>query len=205
LRARSVQNFKLEQKAVLASFCNIPELQFLLQFLLYTMILPGGSAGPNPCQSIGFSFSPGGLLLPYHMGVAECLIKENYIDPSETVLAGSSAGSIAAMAVGCGLDPLRGLEGTIAISERCLETGKPARGNLLPLLEEQMEALVGEEQLEFLQARRRKNRKEFNGEDDEDDKTGTGIAIAYREIFPQRRSYFQTKFETREELFRSVG
>ena len=123
------------------------------------MILPSGSAGPNPGQSIGFSFSPGGLLLPYHMGVADCLIKENYIDPSETVLAGSSAGSIAAMAVGCGLDPLRGLEGTIAISERCLETGKPARGNLLPLLEEQMEALVGAEQLEFLQARRRKNRK----------------------------------------------
>lgn len=128
------------------------------------------------------------------MGVADCLIKEKYIDQSETVLAGSSAGAIATMAVGVGLDPVQGLEGTIAISDRCLETGKQARGNLLPLLEEQMEALVGDEEFEFLQARR-----------SNDDTAGTGIALAYREIFPQRKSHFQTTFESREELFRSVG
>jgi hypothetical protein len=167
-----------------------------------TMIVPNHSPN-NPGQSIGFSFSPGGLLLPYHMGVADCLIKERYIDPSETVLAGSSAGSIATMAIGCGLDPIRGLEGTISISDRCLDAGKQARGNLLPLLEEQMETLVGDEQFEFLQARRKERRS--NNSNDENDKTGTGIALAYREIFPQRKSYFQTKFENREELFRSVG
>lgn len=172
------------------------------------MILPNGPAqatatgtGPNPGQSIGFSFSPGGLLLPYHMGAADCLIKEKYIDPAETVLAGSSAGSIATMAIGCGLDPIQGLEGTISISDRCLEAGKKARGNLLPLLEDQMEDLVGEEEFEFLRARRKQRRSE----NESDDKTGTGIALAYREIFPQRKSYFQTKFETREDLFRSVG
>ena len=39
------------------------------------MIVPSGpAAAANPGQSIGFSFSPGGLLLPYHMGVADCLI-----------------------------------------------------------------------------------------------------------------------------------
>jgi hypothetical protein len=164
-----------------------------------TMILPSNNNCNNPGQSIGFSFSPGGLLLPYHMGVADCLIKEKYIDPSETLIAGSSAGSIATMAIGCGLDPIRGLEGTISISDRCLNAGKPARGNLLPLLEEQMEALVGFEEFEFLQSRRKERNSHNN-----DDKTGTGMALAYREVFPQRKSYFQTKFENREELFRSV-
>lgn len=170
------------------------------------MILPSGPAPPtpvpdcnNPGQSIGFSFSPGGLLLPYHMGVADCLIRENYIDPSETLLAGSSAGSIATAAIGCGLDPIRGLEGTISISENCRESGRQARGNLLPLLEEQMESLMGEEAFEFLMARR------SNGNAIESDKTGTGIALAYREIFPRPTSHFQTKFENREDLFRAVG
>lgn len=166
-----------------------------------TMILPNNGVAaqsPNPGQSIGFSFSPGGLLLPYHMGVADCLVREKFIDQSETLIAGSSAGSIAAMAVGVGIDPIQGLEGTIAISDRCLEARKPARGNLLPLLEEQMESLVGPEEFEFLRARR-KNRGE------NDNETGTGVALAYREIFPQRKSHFQTKFRDREELFRSVG
>jgi len=167
-----------------------------------TMILPtNGPAtqNPNPGQSIGFSFSPGGLLLPYHMGVADCLIQEKYIDPSETMLAGSSAGSIAAMAIGVGIDAKRGLEGTIAISDNCLNARKPARGNLLPLLEEQMEGLVGQDEFEFLQSRR-KNRSTSDS-----DKTGTGVALAYREIFPQSKSHFQTEFKDREELFRSVG
>jgi len=154
----------------------------------------------NPSNSIGFSFSPGGLLLPYHMGVADCLVREKYIDPSETVLAGSSAGSIATMAIGCGLDPVLGLEGTIAISDRCIEQGKTARGNLLPLLEEQMESLVGEEEFAFLQERR-----SGVSSNNVDDKTGTGIALAYREVFPRRKSHFQTRFQNRQELFRSVG
>ena len=165
------------------------------------MILPSNgitAQNPNPGQSIGFSFSPGGLLLPYHMGVADCLIKENYIDPAETVIAGSSAGSIAAMAIGVGLDPIEGLEGTIAISDGCLNAGKSARGNLLPLLEEQMESLVGPDEFDFLQSRRQ-------NQSSKDTKTGTGVALAYREIFPLRKSHFQTKFKDRDELFRSVG
>ena len=173
------------------------------------MILPQGGS-PTPAttsanggggSNIGFSFSPGGLLLPYHMGVADCLIYEKYMDPSETVVAGSSAGSIASMAIGCGIDPLLGLEGTIAISNRCVESGRSARGNLLPLLQEQMESLVSENEFDFLQQRRRASSRRNNN----NDKTGTGVVLAYREIFPTQKSHFQTKFETRDELFRSVG
>jgi len=40
---------------------------------------------------IGFSLSPGGLLLPYHMGVLSTLSDKGYIT-DKTPLAGSSAG-----------------------------------------------------------------------------------------------------------------
>eukprot|EP00531_Pseudo-nitzschia_arenysensis_P004777 CAMPEP_0116117378 /NCGR_PEP_ID=MMETSP0329-20121206/1537_1 /TAXON_ID=697910 /ORGANISM="Pseudo-nitzschia arenysensis, Strain B593" /LENGTH=264 /DNA_ID=CAMNT_0003610931 /DNA_START=214 /DNA_END=1008 /DNA_ORIENTATION=+ len=103
------------------------------------------------------------------------------------------------MTVGVGIDPIQGLEGTIAISDNCLNARIPARGNLLPLLEEQMEGLVGQDEFEFLQSRRKNRSTSLS------DKTGTGIALAYREIFPQRKSHFQTEFRDREELFRSVG
>jgi hypothetical protein len=36
-------------------------------------------------------------------------------------VAGSSAGAIATMSVGCGIEPERVLEATIAISDTCLE------------------------------------------------------------------------------------
>lgn len=137
------------------------------------MILPHGTSATafssSSKNNIGFSFSPGGLLLPYHMGVADCLIHEKYLDPSESLLAGSSAGSIATMAIGCGLDPVAGLEGTIAISDRCLLSGKSARGNLLPLLEHQMETLVGDDEFDFLQQRRTHCT---------DEKAGTGAVLA---------------------------
>mmetsp|Transcript_19227 Transcript_19227/g.53578 ORF Transcript_19227/g.53578 Transcript_19227/m.53578 type:complete len:203 (+) Transcript_19227:1028-1636(+) len=153
-----------------------------------TSALSGSSSSngsSNGSGSIGFSFSPGGLLLPYHMGVAECLVHEKFLDPSETMVAGSSAGSIASMAIGCGIDPRAGLEGTIAISDRCLETGKSARGNLLPLLQDQLQSLVGDAEFDFLQQRRTNNRNRRGSgsteeDDDDDDDDAEPIPIPRR-------------------------
>ena len=156
---------------------------------------------PKIANNIGFSFSPGGLLLPYHMGVADCLIKEKYLNQFESVVGGSSAGSIAAMAIGCGLDPLKGLEGTISISDNCISQGKKARGNLLPLLKEQMKLLVGDEEYDFLNQRQQHYIDKTNGNEE----FGTGVCIAYKEIFPLRKAHFQTKFKTREDFFNTVG
>ena len=156
---------------------------------------------PKIANNIGFSFSPGGLLLPYHMGVADCLIKEKYLNQFESVVGGSSAGSIAAMAIGCGLDPLKGLEGTISISDNCISQGKKARGNLLPLLKEQMKLLVGDEEYDFLNQRQQQYIDKTNGNEE----FGTGVCIAYKEIFPVRKAHFQTKFKTREDFFNTVG
>lgn len=56
---------------------------------------PGGLARAPPPPSLtsklGFSFTPGGLLFPYHLGVAKSLELEGFL-ASDSPLAGSSAG-----------------------------------------------------------------------------------------------------------------
>jgi hypothetical protein len=140
-------------------------------------------------MKLGFSLSPGGLLLPYHMGVLDCLTQEQVLQPTSLV-AGSSAGSIATMAHGCGISPQRALEGTVAISDHCASLGR-AQGKLLPLLEEQMESLVKEQDFEYLLG---------NGSEDD----CTNIGIAYTQVFPQRKGYLQRQFQNRQDLFRAV-
>lgn len=56
-----------------------------------------------PLSQTGFSFSPGGLLFPYYIGVAYFLKDAGIITPV-TPLGGSSAGSIIASAVACGVE-----------------------------------------------------------------------------------------------------
>lgn len=135
-------------------------------------------------MKIGFSLSPGGLLLPYHMGVLHQLQQEAVID-SSTLVAGSSAGSIAAMAHGCNIHPYQVLDGTVDISETCQRKYGRAHGKLLQQLEHHMERLVGESQFEHLQQH-------------------SNIGIAYTQVFPQQQSHLQTSFDSRDDLFRAV-
>lgn len=46
---------------------------------------------PTLTSRLGFSFTPGGLLFPYHLGVAKCLELQGFL-ATDTPLAGSSAG-----------------------------------------------------------------------------------------------------------------
>jgi predicted acylesterase/phospholipase RssA len=164
-------------------------------------------------MKLGFSLSPGGLLLPYHMGALQCLQYERVLEPHQSIVAGSSAGSIAAMAYGCGISPHRALEGTIEISDRCATMGR-AQGKLLPLLEEQMESLVGDQEFEYLlggggggvrNIMTIKNSGEnIENENDDDNSIPTNIGIAYTQIFPQRKGYLQRSFTNRLDLFRAV-
>jgi hypothetical protein len=168
-------------------------------------------------MKLGFSLSPGGLLMPYHMGALQCLEYEGVLERHQSIVAGSS---IAAMAYGCGISPYQALEGTIAISDRCATLGR-AQGKLLPLLEEQMELLVGDKEFEYLllggeggEGRRRARFMTMNSgggggsfenvDDDEDDVITTNIGIAYTQIFPQRKGYLQRSFIDRQDLFRAV-
>lgn len=46
---------------------------------------------PSLNRKLGFSFTPGGLLFPYHLGVAKSLQRQKFL-AAGTPLAGSSAG-----------------------------------------------------------------------------------------------------------------
>jgi hypothetical protein len=135
-------------------------------------------------MKLGISLSPGGLLFPYHLGVMDCLEHANVLQHS-TPLAGSSAGAIAAATKGCGISSTTALQATIAMSDRCHALGG-ARGRLMPLLQDQLHQLIGDEQFEHLQQR------EGN------------VGIAYRELFPYNRPIVETDFATSCALKRAV-
>lgn len=129
--------------------------------------------------------SPGGLLLPYHLGALDALEYYNALDRNRGHLAGSSAGAIAVAAKACAMDSKQVLENTIALSDACQAMGG-ARGRLLPLLQEQLDANIGPAEWEALQAR-------------------SGLSgVAYREIFPRYRPVLQTEFEDKSDLIRAV-
>jgi hypothetical protein len=135
-------------------------------------------------MKVGVSLSPGGLLLPYHVGVLESLEYNGFIKP-ETPIAGSSAGAIATATHALRVNGKVTLEATIDISERCKVLGG-ARGRLLPLLEQKLQEFVTEEAFQNMQER-------------------PGVsAIAYREVFPNNRPIFQSQFSDRQDLIRAV-
>jgi hypothetical protein len=73
-----------------------------------------------------------------------------------------------------------------------------AQGKLLPLLEEQMEQLVKEQEFEYLLG------STTSSSHNEDEFDTTNIGIAYTQVFPRRIGYLQRSFQDREDLFRAV-
>eukprot|EP01083_Nonionella_stella_P048251 129121_1 len=135
-------------------------------------------------MKIGFSLSPGGLLLPYHLGALSSLEQSSILTPS-TPIAGSSAGAIAVASHACQVSPETCLDGTIRISSKCEAMGG-ARGNLLGLLEQELEDLLPCNAHELVNARQ-------------------GLTgLAYKEIFPEVKNVLKTRFESREELMEDV-
>jgi hypothetical protein len=133
---------------------------------------------------VGFSFSPGGLLLPYHLGVLDGL-KYNRFLTDEVPIAGASAGAIAVATNACGIDSKVILDTTIDISNTCRELGR-ARGNLLPLLRQNLEVHVDEDRFRAFQERQ--------GE----------AVVSYHELFPSFQSIHQAEFQHKEEFIDTV-
>lgn len=123
-------------------------------------------------------------MLPYHLGALDALQYHGHLDSSSPI-AGSSAGAIATACHATGLDSRRVLDATIRMSDRCEEMGS-VRGNLMPLLKEEMNMLIQEEEMLHLQER-------------EGD-----TVIAYRELFPFNRPIHQTDFEDRHDLMNAI-
>ncbi|TVU24720.1 hypothetical protein EJB05_27173, partial [Eragrostis curvula] len=76
--------------------------------------------------SPGFSFSAAGLLFPYHIGVAQCLIDRGYIT-ERTPLAGSSAGAIICAVIASGNTMQDCLQVTKDLADNCRTKGTAFR------------------------------------------------------------------------------
>ena len=135
-------------------------------------------------KTTGFSLSPGGLFLPYHMGVLAGLEYNRVLTP-ESPLAGASAGGIAVASHGCGIAGPKVLEATITIAQDCARQGG-ALGRVMPHLRYQLDQLVGEAEFECFQSR------------------PSPVAIAYREVFPNNRHHHTTEFQDRHELIDTI-
>ncbi|KAL7517156.1 hypothetical protein ACHAWX_002102 [Stephanocyclus meneghinianus] len=136
--------------------------------------------------SVGFSFSPGGLLFPYHLGVITSLNYHKRLPPS-VHLAGASAGAIAVAAHASQTPPEHALEAAHRVCEECRNkfNGR-AIGNLLPLLKVELENTFSPDAHVIVNERE-------------------GIvALAHRELFPNNRPVLTTSFDTRDDLIEAV-
>ena len=138
-----------------------------------------------PQPQLGFSFSPGGMLLPYHLGVMDSLTTCGLLDET-TPVAGSSAGAIAVATHACGLSSAAVLDATIALAAECQAAGG-ARGRLIPALRRQMQRMIGREQLERIQNRPGK------------------VGIAYQQVLPWAQAVVQTEFDSLDDLIHAVS
>ena len=137
----------------------------------------------NNIMKLGFTLSPGGLLLPYHVGALEALQYNGFLT-DETPLAGSSAGAIAVAAHAAGVPHKHIVEATIGVSNQCRGIG--ARGNLLRCLKDELSQRIQDNEFERLQQR-------------------PGLTgIAYREVLPRYRDVLQTEFDSRDDLIQAV-
>ena len=134
---------------------------------------------------IGFSLSPGGLLLPYHIGVLASLDHHNFISPS-TPLAGSSAGAIAVASHASGVPPHRALEASIRVSSQCYNPLFVPLGKLMGALRHEMDNILPSDAHHVINERK-------------------GLTVlAHRELYPNPKSRLVTQFDTRQCLMDAV-
>ena len=90
-------------------------------------------------SKVGISFSPAGLLTPFHLGAVYQLRKCSMID-CEVTLAGSSGGALAAVTTALNIDEYSSLQSCVEIAKFCRENG--AFASLRGALDEQMHKIL---------------------------------------------------------------
>jgi predicted acylesterase/phospholipase RssA len=101
---------------------------------------PSAASSPHP---YAFSFSAGGLLFPYHWGVATELARQGALDRAATPLAGASAGSIIVACLRSGLSDERVTDACLSLAADCRSGG--TRTRLGPVLEAMLQELLPED------------------------------------------------------------
>eukprot|EP00563_Minutocellus_polymorphus_P018820 CAMPEP_0197719970 /NCGR_PEP_ID=MMETSP1434-20131217/3494_1 /TAXON_ID=265543 /ORGANISM="Minutocellus polymorphus, Strain CCMP3303" /LENGTH=291 /DNA_ID=CAMNT_0043304763 /DNA_START=117 /DNA_END=992 /DNA_ORIENTATION=- len=133
---------------------------------------------------IGFSLSPGGLLLPYHLGVLASL--DHRFISHATPLAGASAGAIAVASHASGVPPQRTLEASIRVSSHCYNPLFVPAGKLMGALRHEMDGILPPDAHHVINERQ-------------------GLTVlAHRELYPKPKSRLVTQFDTRECLMDAV-
>lgn len=134
----------------------------------------------------GISFSPSGLLLPFHLGVASQLYKY-YLISDNTVIAGASGGSIAAV-VTC-LQPFISFEFALTsceyVSKQCL-IQQQTQGNLRVYLEQVLDMILPINAHEIINSRKSK------------------CIISYQEVYPDYQSKHISYFTSRLHLIQVI-
>ena len=111
-------------------------------------------------QSLGISFSPAGLLTPYHLGAAHELKKIGLLT-SSTSVTGASGGALAAVTSALNIDHIDGLAACEYIAERCRIEG--TRYTLKVALNQVLEDLLPVESAQILRAREAKCTLAYTG------------------------------------------
>ena len=169
-------------------------------------------------QHVGLSFSPAGLLTPFHLGVRAHLERVDLpgalqaYDRSRTPFSGASGGAIAAASAALDMDPREALRACVQVSDT-FEAGATLRGALDPVLEE----LIPQDAVPMLQARQAAG--EIAAAAEEEEVVGGGgtaapgfsfgssrpvpsnrLTVSYFEVYPQRRARHVTTFGDRSDL-----
>lgn len=130
--------------------------------------------------SPGFSFSAAGLLFPYHLGVAQCLIERGYITEN-TPLSGSSAGAIVCAVIASGESMKEALRATKVLAEDCRSKGTAFR--LGAVLRGVLEKFLP---------------------DDVHIKASGRIRVAITQVFRSPRALLVDQFDSKEDLINAV-
>lgn len=101
-------------------------------------------------QKLGISFSPAGLLTPYHLGASYELRKMGLLT-SSTSVSGASGGALAAITSALNIDHNDGLAGCEYIAERCRVEG--TRYTLKVALNQVLEDILPSDSAEILNVR----------------------------------------------------
>ena len=100
---------------------RISSLCSIFVFTALILLLEGLSVSPTQ-QKLGISFSPAGLLTPYHLGASYELRRMGLLT-SSTAVSGASGGALAAVTSALKISHTDGLAACEYIAERCIAEG----------------------------------------------------------------------------------
>ncbi|PNW85631.1 hypothetical protein CHLRE_03g195500v5 [Chlamydomonas reinhardtii] len=131
--------------------------------------------------TLGFGFSAGGFLYPYHLGVLWELHELDILKDYKVQMAGASAGSLAVATYNCGLEPEKATQALHEFAENCRANG--TRYRLGGLLKDFLHAYLP---------------------DDAHERCRGNTHVALTRLFPVVRSELISEFESKDDFVNAL-